>query len=44
MAGLRDENGREREDKGGQMRTEENAKIWLNTGEGTSEHKRYKRT
>lgn len=44
MAGLRDENGREREDKGGQRRTDKNAKIWVNTGEGTSEHKRYKRT
>ena len=44
MVGLRDENGREREDRGGQIRTDKNAKIWLNTGEGTSEHKRYKRT
>lgn len=44
MAGLRDENEREREDRGKQRRTEENAKIWVNTGEDTSEHKRYKRT
>lgn len=39
MTGPRNENGR-----GEQRRTEENAKIWVNTGEGTSEHKRYKRT
>ena len=46
-----DENERTEEDREGQGRTgkdreeqRKTEKIWVNTGEGTSEHKRYKRT
>ena len=41
MAGPSDENERTEKNREEQRRTE---KIWVNTGEDTSEHKRYKRT